>query len=42
MEGDDPNAMLQALTTKLLEIFSDHIPVKRQLIKRFSHIPRDK
>ena len=34
MEGDDPNAMLQALTTKLLEICSDYIPVKRQLTTR--------
>ena len=42
MEGEEPNTMLQALTSKLLEICSKHIPMKRKVTKRFSHIPRDR
>ena len=42
LEGNDPNIMLQALTTKLIEICSAHIPVKRWQTKRCSLIPRDR
>ena len=42
MEANDPEEMLQALSSKLLEVCNKHIPLRRKKNARRSAIPRDR